>query len=641
MMGVVPRQLWRWLTLGLAVAPIAAPGAERGYVAELVERAREARLADRPEWRALLHYERDPVGAGVTSLIDSPAFFRAPDGKTDPQAELEATIAAFFAPASGQDAEESPQCAMIARYRWLKAELSFDPARLREDRCRDFREWYRRIDPAQITLIFPAAYLNNPSSMFGHTLLRLDRPNQDESTRLLSYAVNFGAETGADGGLAFAVRGLTGAYRGTFSVMPYYEMVKRYSDIENRDIWEYQLNFTREETARVVEHLWELRNHHIDYYFFTTNCSYALLSLLDVARPELDLTEGFTFHTMPVDTVRAVMKHPSLLRRTTFRPSQRTRLEQDWRELRREERQLALRLARGEIEPDEAALARSGAVSRARTIELAQGYLQYQLDTDTKARAQIANRSLKLLHARAKLAVDSTPGARGEPHARPDQGHGSGRAAVGIGATEGRSFVELRARPAYHGLVDPGAGFAAGAAIDFLDLRLRWYEGRSPHLESLSIIDIRSLTPRNEMFQPISWQVRARLDRFRRDGRDLGKLVFTAGGGAGFTWSPGDGALLYGLADAALFADGDWPDGRLFGIGPVAGVVWPITRRWTLGVEGRWQLVLGGETDERFSFGLKQSFALTRNLAVRAGAAIRNDGEETYNEISLSLQWYF
>src|SRR5690606_31475423 len=115
---------------------------------ELVDRARAERLAVRRAWFDLGHYRPDLLGQGHTSLIDSTAFFNAERGKTDPQAELEATLAAFFAPpgraaagTDGQEAGQHPQCAFVARYRWLKAALDFDPARLPEQPCPAFAEW--------------------------------------------------------------------------------------------------------------------------------------------------------------------------------------------------------------------------------------------------------------------------------------------------------------------------------------------------------------------------------------------------------------------------------------------------------------------------------------------------------------------
>jgi hypothetical protein len=41
---------------------------------------------------------------------------------------------------------------------------------------------------------------------------------------------------------------LTGQYPGEYSIMPYYRKVKEYGDFESRDLWEYELNLTPEET---------------------------------------------------------------------------------------------------------------------------------------------------------------------------------------------------------------------------------------------------------------------------------------------------------------------------------------------------------------------------------------------------------
>ena len=142
--------------------------ASASYLEELVEKARSERLADARAWLDLGHYRPDLLGPAHTSLIDSPGFFNAERGKTDPQAELEATLAAFFAPPERPDAEapegqrQHPQCAFVARYRWLKAALDFDPARLPEQPCPQFAAWLAEIAPQRVTLVFPAALPEQP-----------------------------------------------------------------------------------------------------------------------------------------------------------------------------------------------------------------------------------------------------------------------------------------------------------------------------------------------------------------------------------------------------------------------------------------------------------------------------------------------
>ncbi|MEX0698773.1 MAG: heavy metal translocating P-type ATPase, partial [Acidimicrobiia bacterium] len=71
----------------------------------------------------------------------------------------------------------------------------FDPKRLPRLECKRFREWRAALNAKGLTLVFASAYINNPSSMYGHTLLRVDARDQDERTRLLAYTINFAANT--------------------------------------------------------------------------------------------------------------------------------------------------------------------------------------------------------------------------------------------------------------------------------------------------------------------------------------------------------------------------------------------------------------------------------------------------------------
>jgi hypothetical protein len=96
-------------------------------------------------------------------------------------------------------------------------------------------------------------------------------------------------------------------------VFPYYEKVKQYAWIEHRDVWSYPLALSDAETERLVDHLWEMDGVHFDYYFLTKNCSYQLLSLLEVARPALRLTEKYSWYAIPADTIRTLADVPGLM----------------------------------------------------------------------------------------------------------------------------------------------------------------------------------------------------------------------------------------------------------------------------------------------------------------------------------------
>ncbi len=110
-------------------------------------------------------------------------------------------------------------------------------------------------------------------------------------------------------------------------------------------------------------------------------------------------------------------------------------------------------------------------------LELAAEFVTYRMRTGEQTREQAAGLAWRLLAARSRIAVAASTPPVPEPAVRPDQGHGSARLALGLGARDGRFFQSLSVRPGYHALSDPAAGYVPGAEIDFLDLGLRHYEG--------------------------------------------------------------------------------------------------------------------------------------------------------------------
>jgi hypothetical protein len=277
------RARFAFLVAVCCLLPAAAQaGIDRSYLAELTRKSRELRLATRPVAR-LFHYRESWFRHGAASGADTARFFLAPDG-SDPQAELEATPP----PSSSRqpvDASRSPRSVPSSRAITGSPASLASMTRLPPQPCPRFRAWYAELDPSGVTFVFPEAFLNNPSSMFGHTLLRLDTAAGEGRHDLISWAINFAGATGADGGAAYVVTGLLGFYPGSYSIGPYYEKVKEYGDWESRDIWEYRLDLRPAEIELMLMHLWELQGISFDYYYFDENCSWQLLGLLEVARP--------------------------------------------------------------------------------------------------------------------------------------------------------------------------------------------------------------------------------------------------------------------------------------------------------------------------------------------------------------------
>ena len=622
-----------------ASAPAAAAPAAAAEADALRAQARAQHLADDPEWLALLHYHERPWPLAPQSLIDDPAFFLAPSGASDPSAELDATLEAFAAPPTATD--NDPRCLWPARWRWLSSRLPLAPGGDKKPVCPALDVWLAAIDPGSATLVFPAAYLDNPSSMFGHTFLRIDPPGRQGTLPLASYAVNYGAVTGEDVGVLFAVRGLVGSYKGYYSIQPYYVLVRSYSDLESRDIWEYELTLEPAEVDLMVRNVWELRGRGSDYYFLKENCSFMLLSLLDVARPSLHLDEGFDLYAMPNDTVRRVLENKKILRAAVFRASSRTRIDALRQSLPPAEQSLALDLARGVRTADDPVLRRLQPEPRARVIELAQDYLEYQLDSGHWPRDVVAPRALALIQARGRIKDVGGPPDPPAPPVRPDQGHLPARALPAFGMTGSRPFASLELRPALHGFLDPAAGYLAGASIEVLDGELRYYPSHGLSLERFDAVSIESLTPVDSLFLPISWRLDVGAERWRERGDSGGELVGGAGGGAGFAIAPTQGLLMAAMLGGQLLADRDWPHGRLLGVGPSLDLVWSPTDAWTVTLGSGLQAILGDGIDGRYALTLGQSLAIDKNLALRLDAAVKSDGGDAYTEWRAGLAWYF
>lgn len=208
------------------------------------------------EWLSLLHYQKGFLG-GYESSVESQDFFISNQGRNNPQAEFNASLELFE---KGEDIEKI--CRFPARYKLMKNNNITDKT---YPKCEDYEKFITDLQPSGVTLLFTNAYMSNPSSLFGHTLLRIDTSRQ--GTQQLAHGANYGAFMNEDAGAFFAIYGIAGVYYGGWTVKPYYQIIETYNNIENRDIWEYNLNLSEQEVEMFVAHLWEIGPSRSRYYF--------------------------------------------------------------------------------------------------------------------------------------------------------------------------------------------------------------------------------------------------------------------------------------------------------------------------------------------------------------------------------------
>ncbi|GFO67370.1 hypothetical protein GMLC_09490 [Geomonas limicola] len=637
------RRLTRFLFPLLLAAGLAAPPpsqAAADYLDHLLDVAGKRRLAESPEWWALLHYQPRRLAGGLHSEIDDPAFFLSADGKFDPRAELAATLRALFQ-ADPQHPGLEAACRYPARYHWLSRELQFDAEKLPPADCRQLKNWLGELNPGGLTLVFPAAYLNNPASMFGHTLLRIDPPARIlNEPPLLAYTINYAAETREQHGFAYAAKGLFGGYRGRFSIAPYYAVVKAYGDIENRDIWEYRLTLSPEELAQLLRHVWELRTAWFDYYFLDENCSYQLLSLIEVARPTLRLTGRFHGYTIPSETVR-VLAQEGLVGDIRFRPARSTQLAERLHLLAPADQELARRLSLGELPPETPELAKLPPQQRARVEELALDYAAYRQSHRFGGREPAAGNTSQLLLARSRLEVpDQTPVVR-QPEIWPGSGHPPARVRVGYGSEAGERFLELAGAPAYHDILDPEGGYTRGAAVNLLQGALRYYPERSAlELERFTLIEVRSLCSWNRFVHPISWNAALGVER-RLTASRQGELVGNFQAGVGLSHEFVTGTTLYGFAEASLEAADRFRAWLAPGIGPRLGLLQDVSERWRAGLSFKESFFALNQARNDYRLALENRLALGLQDVLALELAVKREFGYRFELLQLSWQHYF
>ena len=617
---------------------IEAQEAPAPYLSQLLQRAHEDQLAREREWHLLLHYRANLLG-GYTSEQDDPGFFLSPDGKTDPQAELDATLTQFFSPDLVGRSKQPAQCAFVARYTWLQQRLGFDPAQLPAMRCERFERWIEEFHARSITLVFPSAFMNNPASMFGHTLLRIDQEGQTPHTRILAYTINFAADVPKDEGLAYPIRGIFGGYSGYFSTIPYYLKVQEYRDIENRDIWEYRLNFGEPQIRRLLMHAWELGNASFDYFFFKENCSYHLLSLLEYADPSLRLIDRFRFWTIPADTVRLLADQPGLVTDTAFRPSRVTLIRRKREHLTASEQGLVKRLVR-DAAVTQSDDVRSLPLSRqALVLDVASDYVRYTGERDEDRAIAARDHNRKLLTARSLLRIPSEDLSILPFATQPELGHKTSRASLGGGWRNNDSFEEFTVRTAYHDLLDPEPGYTPDAQIEIGSISLRHYNrADQTRIERATLLNVVSLSPIDSLFRAPSWKLNIGMQTIRHGECQLCSNWSVNGGiGAATETHVLRREVFFAFAEVEGNYSRAYEEHHRIGGGASVGMYADLAERWRVLASATYlRYALGDQSDDvRWSVG--QRYTLAQNWALRLDYNHRDHD----NDVLFTVQAFF
>lgn len=490
-----------------------------------LQQATQQKIWEDPRWILLGHFEKS-FFSGYQSTFRGNLFI-AENGFKSPQDEILETIKAFFSESKEltKKYKRHPQCQFLARRKWLMQKLSIAQADLLP--CEERLAWKKQLNAKAVSLVFAASDLGNPASSYGHTFLKFVNPENAKNKDLIDYGINYAADADASEGFFYAVKGLFGMYDGVFTMLPYHQKLREYINLEGRDIWEYPLNLSEEEVDFFIDHLLEIEKTYSPYYFFSDNCSYQILKILEVVRPDLQLAKHFTSFVIPIDTIKVVRRYSPLSSDRVYKKSLKTDYLDGYLKLSDQQKDgldVVLQNAKAPLNKEFSLKQKAEIYETAMKSYAIKAYRTGKDFDETLYQLSIERATLGSVTNESKIQ---------NPQA-PDDSHDS--SAIYFGA--GKDFYSFKFRAAFHDLEQPDFGTVHMSQTEMATLDFRYNtELKKFSLHQFTFLDLINLNPSNQLDRNISWKVRAEiLDQWTPD--------LEVGGGGSFNLDLGQAARL-------------------------------------------------------------------------------------------------
>lgn len=564
--------------------------------------------SEKEEWLKLLHMR--PSGSGYSSVAQTlpgkPSFFLDPQGSSNPLAELKTTFSLMFE--QGKHKAEETQCRFLAR-RDFFLRVSKQPLQGAFETCEFSHDWLEKLNTNKVSLIFASGYLNSAASSFGHTFLKLQNPKNQDGRELLDYGINFAARTQDTEGALYALYGLTGYFPGTFGMSPYHQMIKEYTNLEGRDLWEYELDLTQEEVERMLWHLLELEGSYFDYYFLDDNCSSEILKLLEVARPGLSLTKADELYVIPLDTIKRTEK---IIVKNTYRASLHTQWGYQLSHLNSEQKK-QIRSGNGIAEWD------------SQTLTAGQTYYSLRSYDDFEKYKSI---NYEISKERAKRGKSEITTAISTP-ADPLNSHGSAMMRVGAIEREKEWKALWGFRFAFHDELSRPDGLTP-----FSHLEVGGFEFEKAQLRRYRLLEMLSTQSVSSFGWPISWGASAGGDLMPFSENRIQNFV---GGKAGYSFDLGQNFLRWSWLLQAE-ARQDLKERVQFVPGAESRIWFLWTSRLRTLLKGNYQHYPSLPVS---NLSIQQAIDLTSQLELRGEWKSQKWDENSFSEWEIALQYNF
>ena len=462
-------------------------------------------LAKSKSWKRILYFKKDK------SEVFEKAYFLTPYGNTNSGEELEALSAEILS----SYGDKSPVICKFPARSLVAGRLIGKEQMVRKSigQCQKLNEFVVRANAYSASLVFSSYYLHNPSSAFGHTLLKINRSEKQDQD-LLSYGINYAATVDTNNSLIYAFKGLFGFFNGEFTAIPYYYKVREYNDFESRDLWSFDLNLSDKELELLILHIWELDHAASPYFYLTKNCSYWMLRLIETVKIDVNLTDDLnSLYLIPIDTVKAVTSQNDLVRTVSIRPSLRRKVLNHFTKLNSNQVDQALDLVK-RMRPGPAPTKDIKALDT-QTLEASIDLFDYKYASEfLEHEKELQRQKLPLLAERAKRDGTDEKADDYSHVVAPHLFHPTSQVSVyGQKRNDVNSYI-FRWKPSMQDLFDPHEGFDPYSTINFFDISVRYNDNADEEtldnfqIDQFDLIRVGVFTPWTRLDKKTSWIIR-------------------------------------------------------------------------------------------------------------------------------------
>jgi len=448
------------------------------------------------QWLSINFYIKE--GQSISSLISNDSFFLSTDGKNNPLNELEASIQLFKSKTTSENI--NIKCKYPVRYKFL---LQYNLINSHFDftaHCSGYKSWQSKYKFTSVSLIMPAAYMNSPSSVFGHTFLRL---NNNTIPKNKSISINYVAKLPSNISFIDYIKGgMSGDFVGQFKLVPYHIKLREYNYVENRNIWEFQLNISPIKLSHISDVLWQLKYAQFKYYFFDYNCSYMILAFLQIIDSQFSISDLLPFYTLPSDTVD-ILYERNLIDSSTYIPSSLTKFSTTVSKFDADTKEIIFDLALGK--PINNDFYKLPTIEKQNILQASINLIDILVQDQRITRTQGEKNINRLSPLFENFERVFTPKEQvNHSYIQPHKAH---RLTISHHRSESKQYQSINFSLGYHRLMDNLAHQTFGSQVSFLDADFS-LDNNNLSLTHFNLLSLKSFIPITEFNNsPVSWSM--------------------------------------------------------------------------------------------------------------------------------------